>query len=182
MIIPESTAALHFDRASTPVSYAALKRFGRWAATKGWVHALLLMGLAACLYPMVWMFTTSIMTDEELGQSDAAPSLPVFRGSSPYVRVSGEVTKPVDVDAARFSALLPVLRQLTLSAVSAGLPARTPASVDADLWASSAAPVLLNRSLAQMPRQVWDESAPAVADRYRALLGPDAGAPAISRH
>src|SRR5580704_5106167 len=65
---------------------AALARAWRWVWMRGSIHALLLVAVAGCMYPLVWMFMTSIKTDEELAQSDDVPSLPVFRDHSPYVR------------------------------------------------------------------------------------------------
>jgi multiple sugar transport system permease protein len=180
MTIRESLAAPRLGGASWPDSHTALKRFGRWAASKGWVHLLLLIGVAACLYPIVWMFMTSVKTDEELGRDEVVPSVPVFRDHSPYVREEVEVARPDDVDAARFQIMLPTLRQLTTSIVSSALPKEVPASVDANEWASSAASALLSRAFAQMPKQAWNEGTEVVIARYRALLTPEAVAAAVS--
>jgi multiple sugar transport system permease protein len=156
------------------------EKVGRWMATRGWVHVLLITGVAICLYPLLWMFMTSIKTDEELAESEVAPSIPLFRERSPYLRAEAGIAKPDDVPAASFAAALPELRELTTSAVSASLPKEMPPSISPDRWAASAVSVLLNRALGRMPKQVWDEGATAVATRYRQLLTPEAVAAAIS--
>src|SRR5882724_10750220 len=121
------------------------ERFGRWIAARGWVHVLLLTGVAICIYPIVWMFMTSIKTDDELGQSRLIPSIPLFRERSPYVRDPADTVRPVDVPPSRFSAALPTLREVTRARVSAGAPSETPPGVDRNLWAASASSVLINR-------------------------------------
>ena len=35
------------------------ERFGYWVADKGWIHVLLLTGVAICVYPFVWMILMS---------------------------------------------------------------------------------------------------------------------------
>ncbi len=87
----------------------------------------------------------------------------------------------MDVDGARFAVALPALRELTTS-VDADLLAGDAASggIDMQAWASSAASALLNRTLNQMPKQVWDEDPAAISDEYRALLTPEAVGAAVS--
>src|SRR5579862_592885 len=96
-------------------SHQRVVRAWRWMLTRGSVHVLLLLAMAGCIYPLVWMLMTSIKTDEELGQSDSWPSLPAFRDHSPYVRDAQPITPPEDVDASRFRAILPALRGLAES-------------------------------------------------------------------
>jgi multiple sugar transport system permease protein len=86
----------------------------------------------------------------------------------------------VDVDPARFAAVLPHLRQLTVSMALSELAARPVSSVDPQEWALAAASSLLNQTLNQMPRQTWDAGGDAVAREYRALLSPDAVSAAVS--
>src|SRR5436190_11318585 len=66
------------------------RRLGRWVARKGWIHVLLLTAIAACLYPFIWMFMTSIKTDEELSETSIVPAIPSFQGESPYLRPEAE--------------------------------------------------------------------------------------------
>jgi multiple sugar transport system permease protein len=180
MTILDSAADGRLDRTEPRDSSRRVARLGRWIAAKGWVHVLLLTGVVGCLYPLVWMFLTSIKTDEELAQRDIVPAIPVFREHSPYVRPDVEIMRPDDVDAARFSAALPALRAISASVASSALPSRLPPFVDRDRWASSAASQLLNRTLAQMPRQAWEESDEVLTKRYRALLSREAVAAAVS--
>jgi multiple sugar transport system permease protein len=180
MTIPESNAPGLLDRPSTPASHAVIGRVGRWVAEKGWIHVLLLTAVAGCLYPVVWMFMTSIKTDEELGQSEMVPELPSFRSRSPYVRALAGVEKPGDVDPSRFAAMLPTFSEMARAAVRAGLPSQLPRSVDADPWVASAASVLLNRAVAQMNRQAWSESSEILTERFRELLTPEAATAALS--
>src|SRR6185295_2178428 len=147
MTIPESAASSLLDPPGARASHAAFERLGRWVARRGWIHVLLITGVAGCVYPIVWMFMTSIKTDEELGQSEMAPSLPTFRSQSPYVRGEIEVTKPDDVDASRFASLLPKLREMSRAAVLSNLPREVPPSIDREGWVSSAASALLSRAL-----------------------------------
>src|SRR3954471_18993240 len=154
MTIPESAASRLLEAPRARASHPALERVGRWVAAKGWIHVLLITGVAGSLYPRVWMFMTRIKTDEELGKGELVPAMPVFRSESPYVRDELEPAKPDDVDPARFSAALPKLRDLAASAVRSGVPESAPRYIDVDRWVASAVSVLLNRALAQLPRQL----------------------------
>ncbi|HEV3189996.1 MAG TPA: hypothetical protein VGY54_05840, partial [Polyangiaceae bacterium] len=180
MTTRESVAAPHLGRASWPASHPSLKRFGRWVAGKGWVHLLLLIGLAGCLYPLIWMFMTSVKTDEELAQDEVLPAVPVFRDHSPYVRDDAKILTPGDLEATRVQAIMPTLRQLTTSMALSALPKEIPPSVDANRWASSAAAALISRTLAQMSKQIWDEPPDVVVERYRSVLTPEAVGAAVS--
>src|SRR5580704_15818060 len=130
MTIPESAAAPRLSFASPRASNPAWARVGRWVADKGWVHALLVIGVALCVYPLVWMFMMSIKTDEELGQDEVIPAIPVFRDHSPYVRDPPDIARPDDVEATRFAAALPALRQVAASTVLSNLPPDRPPLVD----------------------------------------------------
>jgi len=159
-------------------------RFGRWLAARGWIHVLLITLVAGCLYPLVWMFLTSIKTDEELGDANLAPALPSFRPRSPYVRDAAPPRRPDDVEPARFAAALPALRAAAEALVAAHLPADAPPSIDRARWIESAAAVLVNRALAQMPRQAWQgegtDRGAALDERFRALLTPELARQALS--
>jgi multiple sugar transport system permease protein len=180
MTMLEGAAPRPFHRPASRTRSLAWGRLGRWVAAKGWVHVLLLTGVIGCVYPLVWMFLTSIKTDEELAGTAVLPSMPVFRDHSPYVRAEVELSKRDDVDASRFAATLPALRSLTASIASSALPPQTPPLVDRDRWASSAASALLERTVAQLPKQAWDEGDDSLAARYRAHLTPEIVAAAIA--
>jgi multiple sugar transport system permease protein len=157
-----------------------VERFGRWVAARGWIHVLLITLVLGCLYPLVWMFLTSIKTDEELGDSDMAPSFPAFRGQSPYVRDDVTIRKPDDVDAGRFAAALPLLRQAARALVAENLPGDVPASIDRDRWVDSATSALTNRALAQLPNQAWEDTPAHLAARFGERLTPEAAKQALS--
>jgi multiple sugar transport system permease protein len=175
----ERVMARRADSSSSRGSQPRWQRFGRWVAAKGWVHVLLLTGLSICVYPLIWMFLTSIKTDDDLSQNEFFPSIPVFRDHSPYVRNAVAVSRIADVSPSRFSEVLPRLEELTSFVVLSNLPKPVPTSIDPLRWAASAASVLLNRTLAQLPKQVWDDRAEVVAERYGELLTPDAIAAAF---
>src|SRR5688500_14847564 len=153
--------------ASSAASLA--QRFGRWVADKGWIHVLLLTGVAICVYPFVWMILMSVKTDEELAESKSSSQIPSFREYSPYVRARARIQRPEDVSAAQWPSLEGPLWALTLSAVGPRLPSQMPPSVDRTDWASSAASMVMSRTLPRMPRQIWKEDSAAVADQYRQL-------------
>ena len=157
-----------------------VRRFGHWVAAKGWIHVLLLTGVAICVYPFVWMMLMSIKTDEELAESKASSQIPSFREYSPYVRERARIDRPEDVSATQWSSLEGPLWELTLSAVGPRIPSRMPPSVDRTAWASSAASMLMSRVLPRMPRQIWREDSPAVRQQYRQLLTPELVGAAIS--
>jgi multiple sugar transport system permease protein len=175
MTTPESAAAappaIARGRASNGAG-ARAARLSRWALDKGWIHVLLVTGVAVCLYPLLWMFMTSVKTDEEIGQEAVLPVIPSFRDHSPYVREPAEVTPPLDVDPARFAAALPSLRELTISIALSELVSH-PTPVDAQAWAVASASSLLNRGLRQITRQAWEHGPEAVSREYRELLTPE---------
>jgi multiple sugar transport system permease protein len=167
-------------RTGRPRAASITRRFGHWVADKGWIHVLLLTGVAICVYPFVWMLLMSIKTDEELAESKASSSLPSFREHSPYVRERALIERPEDVSAAQWSALEGALWELTLSAVGPNLPSQMPPSVDRLDWTSSAASMLMRRVLPRMPRQIWLEDSAAVLQEYRQFLTPELIGAAIS--
>jgi ABC-type glycerol-3-phosphate transport system permease component len=147
---------------TSPARAGSMDRFGRWLACKGWVHLLLLTGTGICLFPMLWMFMTSIKTDEELAQVEMVPKIPSFRARSPYVRPLVNIAKPDEVDESPYRSALPLLREATTFAVRAALPELLPAGVDSQQWVASATSVILNRALSQMPKSAWLSGPPAV--------------------
>ncbi|HMJ54682.1 MAG TPA: ABC transporter permease subunit [Polyangiaceae bacterium] len=177
---PEVTPISALGRTGRPRAGSLAHRFGHWVADKGWIHVLLLTGVAICVYPFVWMLLMSIKTDEELAENKAQSSLPSFRESSPYVRERANIERPEDVSAAQWSSLEGPLWELTLSVVGPSLPSQMPPSVDRVVWASSAASVLMSRNLPRMPRQIWTEDWPAMAEHYRQFLTPELVDTAIS--
>jgi len=157
-----------------------LARFGHWVAAKGWVHVLLLTGVTVCLYPILWMFLTSIKTDEELGNGRSVPAIPVFHAESPYVRADAQVARPDDVPPSAFSEAMPRLRELTSDAVGRSLPRDVTGTLGLDQWSASATSVLLDRIVNRIPKQTWSSGTDAVVEEYRQQLTPEAIQSAIS--
>jgi len=158
----------------------SLIRGWRRVSTRASIHLLLLVMMAGCIYPLVWMFMTSIKTDEELAQSDDLPELPAYRAHSPYVRDAPEIATPIDVDPSRFREVLPHLRETALDLTTGALPKPLPPVVDANAWASSAAAALLSHTIAQFPRQAWSDADDAITEKVRALFTSEAVATAVS--
>jgi multiple sugar transport system permease protein len=179
MTILEGAVALTTHLRSRDGGLSLLRDWRRvW--TRASIHLLLLVTMAGCIYPLVWMFMTSIKTDEELAESDELPALPAFRDHSPYVREAPGIATPIDVDASRFREVLPRLRETAFDLTLGALPKPLPPAVDASAWASSAAAALLSHTIAQFPRQAWSEADDAVTEKVRALFTSEAVATAVS--
>src|SRR5436190_15055316 len=73
-----------------------LSRFRRYMLGHAWAHLLLLAGIALFLFPFVYMFATSLKTDEELTETGWFPSIPQFTPSSSHVRAASIVPKPAE--------------------------------------------------------------------------------------
>ncbi|HEY2510101.1 MAG TPA: hypothetical protein VGI39_04570, partial [Polyangiaceae bacterium] len=182
MTTRETVAVPPLEEEAVPsASLAQARRFGRWVLERGWVHALLWAWALACVSPVTWMVATSLMTDEELGQEQMTPRLPVARAASPYVRDPLEVRAPDGVSPEHFAALAPRLHEEAKATALAAIDALGPTlpPVDRSAWAASAASVLLARAIAQIPRQAWSEDAPALEERIAALRSDDAVAAAL---
>src|SRR6478672_10278299 len=87
-------------------------RFARYFTRSGWVHALLLLATWLFVFPFIWMFLSSVKTDEELIDDSAVPEVMQFRPVSPYVRREITPAKPGDVTNQRWSQLLPELSRI----------------------------------------------------------------------
>src|SRR5207248_9980758 len=100
------------------------QRLRRYIVDRGWVHLVLLAGIGVFLFPFIYLIGTSLKTDEELTETSWLPSVPQFEPASPRVRVPPAVAKPTEAPAAKWGEVLPVLREMTRSAVAAApLPA-----------------------------------------------------------
>src|SRR4051812_40598233 len=113
-------------------------RFGRWVASRGWVHVVLLTGLMAFLYPFLWMAFTATKTDEELSSTSMLPELPSFVAASPYVREAPPLERPEGVDGDAWRRLEPLLRAEAESAARDAVPSvQAGAQIDTAAWARS---------------------------------------------
>src|SRR4051812_44465791 len=88
-------------------------RFVRYIVRRGWIHLALITGVGIFLFPFIYMFGTSMKTDEELTQSTWFPSLPSYVVASPYVRATPAPSPPPEAPAARWNEVLPQLRTIT---------------------------------------------------------------------
>src|SRR5690348_1163943 len=93
-------------------------RFVAYFTRRGWIHALLLLGVWLFLFPFVWMVATSVKTDEELMEGDGLPRVESFRPVSPYVREVVALVGPADVTAERWEQLRSRLSDLAAGAVA----------------------------------------------------------------
>src|SRR5437870_2863194 len=82
-------------------------RIARYLIERGWVHLVLLTGIAVFLFPFAYMLGTSLKTDEELTASNWFPAVPGFRSASPYVRDVATVARPPEAPRDKWERLLP---------------------------------------------------------------------------
>src|SRR4051812_31931808 len=87
------STSLREPEAAPLASSRRRSRIMRYFAERGWVHLLLLTGIALFLFPFAYMFATSLKTDEELTESGWFPSIPEFQATSPRVRSAPVVAK-----------------------------------------------------------------------------------------
>src|SRR4051794_16414121 len=96
-VAPTSSAApptsLRHSAAAPLASSRRTSFVARYFVHHGWVHLLLLSGIALFLFPFVYMFATSLKTDEELTESGWFPAIPRFAPVSPRVRAAAAVAK-----------------------------------------------------------------------------------------
>src|SRR5215207_3140130 len=120
-------------------------RLARYLVTRAWVHVTLLFFVAIFLFPFVYMFATSMKTDEELIERRYFPAIPTFQPASPRVREIAAVQRPAEAPPERWEAALPELTTLTRAAVDAApLPVGAD-SVDAHKYRDAATQFLLHR-------------------------------------
>src|SRR5689334_4622516 len=134
----------------------ASSRMARYVVSRGWIHLILLTGVAIFAFPFVWMVATSIKTDEEVVDPHWMPALPRLVGKSPYVLRTQELNKPMDVDAPDWARLLPELRSATEAAVSATIVKQNVAvEVDPTALRDAASAVVLNKLAPRVNGKLW---------------------------
>ena len=148
------------------------------------VHVVLLAGLAAFLFPFLWMLSTSVKTDEELNRAAVLPDLPMFLSASPYVRPTPEPTKPFDAREDVWDDALPELlaaAELRIAHVQ-GRPEHTPAAatVDARLHREAAARVLVDQTVTRLNRRLWEGGEAELLKQFSAEVTDAAAAAALS--
>jgi ABC-type glycerol-3-phosphate transport system permease component len=144
--------------------------------TCGWLHLLLLTGVAVFIFPLLWMAATSMKTDEELTDGRWLPVTPSFVARSPYVRPAPEPVKPIGVDLPHFHRYAAVLADVTRSAVDRDANA---ARESPELRAAASA-VLFNRMAARLSSKLWAGEEAPLKEAYGALLTPEVIREALS--
>src|SRR5688572_20480870 len=116
-----ATAAVPSPTARDPTQSLATSRRSsrvvRYLASRAWLHVTLLCFVAVFLFPFVYMFATSMKTDEELIERRYFPAIPTFQGVSPRVRAMPAVERAPEAPQERWDAVLPELTKLTRDAV-----------------------------------------------------------------
>jgi ABC-type glycerol-3-phosphate transport system permease component len=156
-------------------------RFGRYFADTGWIHLTLLTGVAVFLFPFLWMLSTSLKTDEELPLTRVLPSIPTFRGASPFVRPGDPAEKPEDVRQDQWDTTVPALLDAARAAIrrlqesAADAPWRAQ-NVDAVAHREAAANLLVGALTAKMKSTLWQQPQEAILAEFRRLLDAGEGA------
>jgi ABC-type glycerol-3-phosphate transport system permease component len=169
-------AAVPSPAHDAPQSRAASRRkpsrLLRYLATRAWVHATLLFFVAIFLFPFVYMFATSMKTDEELIDRTYFPSIPTFQPISPRVRKMPAVERPPEAPADAWDAALPELLKITRAAVDAAAAAAKSAPVGADTVSpeahrAAATNFLLHRLIPRLGPDAWTGPRDALFAQYR---------------
>jgi len=142
-------------------------RFGRWLASHGWAHCLLICGSAAFLYPFMWMVFTSVKTDEEIPDKRFLPTIPTFRATSPWVRPAPTPDRPHGVSELTWNGLLPQLVDIARAALPAPDQA---APVDAAIWAEASAVRAVSHAIARLRKDLWTGDPAALTAAFRAEI------------
>lgn len=155
-------------------------RFVRYIIGHGWIHLMLLTGVAIFLFPFAYMFLTSMKTDEELIDSSWFPAIPHYVPKSPYVRSTPDASPPMEAQSAVWEAVLPQFRQLAKTAIDAApLPAAAESSLESELRAA-ATNWLITRTSSRLNIDLWaGEDYAALIAAYKAALTPDAAIGAL---
>jgi multiple sugar transport system permease protein len=149
-------------------------RFINYYVSRGWLHLVLLTGVAIFIFPFVWMIGTSMKTDDEVTSDKWLPAVPTFVPRSPYALAAPDLVKPMQVDPAAWARLTPRLVEVTRHAVDAAMNTRPAvAGVDAVAHRDAAANVVINRLVARLNADLWTAGDAKLIDAYRALLTPE---------
>ena len=151
----------------------------RYVRQRAWVHLLLIAGTALFLFPFYWMLSTSLKTDDELAEARIAPTIPLFRPQSPYIREMEEPAAPEGVSAERWQTLRPAisgLAEATLKSVQESSPkSMRLTGISAEEHRRQAARWLVGRLVARMNLKLWAGPEPAILDDFRRLLEASKG-------
>ncbi len=156
--------------------------FARYFVSRGWVHLVLLAGVGIFLFPFLWMFSTSLKTDEEVTGARLLPEIPTFRASSPYIREVEEPERLLEIPEERWEAELPRLLGFAEGRIAALRPATRPAA--GGEWGPShremGARLLVSRTIAKLNRKLWSGAEGPLLEAFKSFLTADAVAGAMS--
>jgi ABC-type glycerol-3-phosphate transport system permease component len=148
-------------------------RLARYLASRAWLHVTLLLFVAIFLFPFVYMFATSMKTDEELIDRTYFPTIPTFQGVSPRVRQIAAPERPPEAPAERWEEMIPQFTKITRDAVDAAkLPVGGDA-VDADAYRTAATNFLLHRLIPRLGVDAWTGPPNKLLEQFRGGLTPN---------
>jgi ABC-type glycerol-3-phosphate transport system permease component len=147
-----------------------IPRLARYVVHHGWIHLLLLAGIGIFLFPFVYMFATSLKTDEELTSADWFPAIPHFQPNSPRVRPAPALHKPLEAPPEKWAAVLPALRRMTREAVDAAPLPVGGKQVDPGAYRAAASELLLARLVSRLNLDLWTGDSHAIEEAYQAGL------------
>jgi len=131
------------------------KSIARAVVVPGIVHLTLLCLVAVFLFPFVWMFSTSLKTDEDLSAPGLFPALPRFRGDSPSVRAAIAPRKPEQVSGERWDAMLPRLKREAVERIVRSRSGVAAPVADARGYYESAAAALTDTNAGRIGVSLW---------------------------
>lgn len=147
---------------------------GRYFATKGWVHLVLLCGVGIFMLPFLWMIGMSLKTDDEAVNTDIFPAIPIFRPASPVVRPAPpQPAPPNGVEPGRWPELVQLLSREGRRLIDGRpLPAGGQA-VDPDQLRSAATAELIDTVAVPLDTKVWKESDATILKAFDHDATPD---------
>jgi ABC-type glycerol-3-phosphate transport system permease component len=174
--VPAAASAAIEAGVSHSLARAARRRsrVGRYLAGRAWLHATLLCFVALFLFPFVYMFATSMKTDEELIDGSYFPTVPTFQPVSPRVLPQSPPLKPADVAQDQWDAAIRDLTAVTRNTVN---KVRSPTGGDLVNfldYRTAATNLLLVRLLPRLGEASWNGPTDALVKEYAAFLTPQA--------
>jgi ABC-type glycerol-3-phosphate transport system permease component len=156
-----------------------IDRVGRYIASRGWAHAVLLAGVGVFLLPFAWMLAMSLKTDEETTSDSLLPSIPTFRARSPYVRDTPAPKRPSDVTSDQWEEKHAVLESHVSGAVRRTTLPLAAKHADASKLRDAATRLLSARIVEKLDAPAWAATNEQFLASADAFLTHDAVAGAL---
>ncbi|MFT3788915.1 MAG: carbohydrate ABC transporter permease [Tepidisphaeraceae bacterium] len=147
--------------------------FARYLSGNAWAHAALLFGTIIFMIPFVYMVSTSVKVDEELPEQKLLPHVPMFRGTSPYVREVTSADKPADATSAQWASVSESLVARAKAKASSTQPSVFAAKVDRDALNNTVANQLTTDLAARINGEAWKQGDAEVQKAFDELLTSD---------